>query len=280
MNTIPVSVYIITLNEAANLRRLLPQLAEFDDIVVVDSGSKDTTEAVARSFANVRFYYREWTGFGDQKQYALTLCRNEWVLNLDADEEPTPEYLTVMKQTVAANDCDALRSRRILLRWGRKPRDFMKEDLLIRLFRKNCGHYLPVKVHERIHIDGRIKHTTAALLHFENLTFTQRMHKSNQYSQLKAQDKFAKGHRSTWLHLVFAFPVGFLQCYFGKGCFLDGADGLLTSMNFAYYTFMKYAKLWELQQHRRAPTPPVGTPPANPPQPPTKNSSERRYSPV
>lgn len=250
MNPIPVSVYIITLNEAANLRRLLPQLQDFAEVVIVDSGSKDQTEAVARSFANVRFSHRDWSGFGEQKQHALSLCQSEWVLNLDADEELTPEYLAMLTQTLAADDCDAVQSRRTLLRWGRKPRSFMKEDLLIRLFRKRCGHYPSVKVHERIIIEGRIKETRAELLHHENLTFGQRMHKSNQYSDLKAQDKHAKGKRCNILHLLLSFPVGFIQCYFGKGCFLDGLDGILTSMNFAFYSFMKYAKLWELQQGR------------------------------
>jgi glycosyltransferase involved in cell wall biosynthesis len=248
--SIPVSVYIITLNEAANLRRLLPALSDFAEVVIVDSGSKDATRAVAESFANVRFSHRDWSGFGEQKQHALTLCSSEWVLNLDADEELTPDYLAELHKTITANDCDALQSRRTLLRWGKRPRGFGKDDLLIRLFRKRCGHYPPVKVHERIIIDGRVKETSAELLHHENLTFGERMQKSNQYSQLKAADKFAKGKRSTWLHLVLAFPVAFIQCYIGKGCFLDGSDGILTSMNFAYYNFMKYAKLWELQQGR------------------------------
>jgi glycosyltransferase involved in cell wall biosynthesis len=252
MSTIPVSVFIITLNEECNLLRLLPQLSTFAEVVIVDSGSSDRTEAVANSFANVRFSRRDWTGFGDQKQHALSLCRSEWVLNLDADEEMTQQYRDVLLQTVEENAFDALESRRVLLRWGKKPRGAGKDNILIRLFRKSCAHYTAVKVHERIVIEGRIKTTQAALTHHENLSFGQRMQKSNQYSQLKADDKFAKGHRSTVLHLVLIFPLAFIQCYLGKGCFLDGCDGFLTSMNFAYYNFMKYAKLWELQHQPQA----------------------------
>lgn len=244
----PVSVYIITLNEAANLRRLLPQLSDFDEVVIVDSGSTDLTESVARQYPNVRFSSRGWTGFSDQKAHALSLCHNEWVLNLDADEALTPEYLAEMQTLLRDNDHDALESIRKLLRWGRIPRNFIKDDVLIRFFRKACGRYEPVKVHERISIKGRIKSTRACLLHYENLSFSQRVQKSNQYSQLKAEDKFASGKRCNALHLVLSFPVAFLQCYIGKGCFLDGSDGILTSMNHAWYNFMKYAKLWELDK--------------------------------
>ena len=246
--SIPVSVYIIALNEEANLRRLLPQLTSFLEVVIVDSGSQDLTADVARLFPNVRFMSREWTGFSAQKAYALSRCRCEWVLNLDADEELTPEYFAAMHEVVRGGEFDALESRRKLLRWGRAPITFMKDDVLIRLFRKDCGQYLPVKVHERIVIRGKIKHTDTYFLHHENLSYTQRIQKSNQYSQLKAEDKFANGSRCTILHLLLSFPVAFLACYLGKGCFLDGSAGVLTSMNHAYYNFMKYAKLWELNR--------------------------------
>jgi len=246
---LPASVYLIALNEAENLRRLLPQLQEFAEIIVVDSGSVDDTVSIAGGFANTKVSYRSWTGFSDQKSHALALCTQPWVLNLDADEALTPELLAAMRTLITEDNADALQCERILLRWGKRPRNFSKKDILIRFFRRGAGHYEYAKVHERITITGRIKTTTATLLHFENLTFGQRMAKSNQYSQLKAEDKFAKGARCSIWHLLLVFPVSFLACYFGKGFFLDGGEGVLTSMNHAYYNFMKYAKLWEMQNH-------------------------------
>jgi glycosyltransferase involved in cell wall biosynthesis len=241
-----VSVYIITLNEAANLRRLLPQLSAFSEVVIVDCGSADGTLEVARSFENVRLSYRAWTGFSDQKNHALSLCREEWVLNLDADEELTSGFLAEMHTVLKSDRYDALRTRRKLLRWGKASRSFIKDDVLIRLFRKRCGHYAFARVHEQLQIDGRVCDSSVHFLHHEDLTFTQRMRKSNQYSELKALDKFAKGKRVTVLHVVLIFPLRLLQTYVFKGCFLDGVDGVLTSMNVAWYHFMQYAKLWEL----------------------------------
>lgn len=245
---IKVSVYIISLNEEEHLARLLPQLADFKEVILVDSGSTDNTLKIAASFPNVSISKRVWSGFSEQKAYALSLCNEEWVLNLDADEELTQEYLNTLDSVINSDDYDALQTRRILLRWGKQPRCFIKDDVLIRLFRKKCGTYHPARVHEKIAIEGRIKISNTYFLHHENLSFSQRIQKSNHYSQLKAEDKFARGHRCSVLHLVLIFPLAFLQCYLGKGLFLDGGDGIATSMNHAFYNFMKYVKLRELWQ--------------------------------
>jgi glycosyltransferase involved in cell wall biosynthesis len=249
--SLPVSVYVITLNEAANLRRLLPQLAGFSEVVIVDSGSTDGTQDVAGSFANVKLFHRDWTGFSDQKNYALSLCSQEWVLNLDADEELTGDYLNELRGVLKSGAYDALSTRRKLLRWGQASRSFYKDDVLVRFFRKSCGHYPAARVHEKLEIQGRVLESTVHFLHHENLTFTQRIRKSNQYSELKALDKFAQGKRVGAMQLTLIFPLRLLQSYLGKGCFLDGVDGLLTSMNVAWYHFMQYAKLWELEKLQR-----------------------------
>jgi hypothetical protein len=121
---------------------------------------------------------------------------------------------------------------------------------LIRLFRKSRGHYEDRRVHESITVEGEIASTEATIIHNENLTFSQRVDKSNKYSQAKAEDKFEKGHRVSAITLFLIFPLTFLQVYLFKGHFLDGVGGLMTAMNASYYNFMKYAKLREM--HRLA----------------------------
>ncbi len=248
--TIPVSVYIITLNEAANIGACLDRLVEFDEVILVDSGSSDGTVEIASQYPNVKTSFNTWNGFSAQKAHALSLCENEWVLNVDADEIITDEYIDELKRVVAENKVDALESARILYRWGSEPKNFEKKDRLIRLFRKSAGQYLPRRVHESISIAGEVAHSEALIKHYENLTYTQRIDKANKYSQARAEDKFEKGARGSVLVLIFVFPLTFIQMYFIKGHFLDGVDGLLTSMNSAFYAFMKYAKLWELKKGR------------------------------
>ncbi|HAO88230.1 MAG TPA: glycosyltransferase family 2 protein [Gammaproteobacteria bacterium] len=247
---IPVSAYIITLNEAQNIGACLDRLVEFDEVILVDSGSTDGTVELAGQYENVKTSFKEWSGFSEQKAHALDLCSNEWVLNIDADEILTDEYLEEVIRVVEENKVVALESNRTLYRWGKSPKSFAGDDRLIRLFRKSAGHYEPRRVHESISIDGEVEKTDATINHLENLTYSQRIAKSNKYSQAKAEDKFEKGSSVSVITLIFVFPLTFIQIYFFKGYFLDGVDGLLTSMNAAFYNFMKYAKLWEIKKGR------------------------------
>jgi ADP-heptose:LPS heptosyltransferase len=249
-SNIPVSAYIITLNEAANIGACLDRLVEFDEVILVDSGSTDGTVEIANQYPNVKSSYKEWEGFSAQKAHAMSLCSNEWVFNIDADEIVTDEFLDELRRVVAEDKVNALESARILYRWGTVPRNLDKQDRLIRLFRKSAGQYLPRRVHECVTVEGEIAKTDALIEHYENLTYTQRIDKANKYSQARAEDKFEKGARGSVFVLIFIFPVTFIQMYFFKGHFLDGVDGLLTSMNSAFYAFMKYAKLWELKKGR------------------------------
>ncbi|MEX2469999.1 MAG: glycosyltransferase family 2 protein [Pseudohongiellaceae bacterium] len=249
--SIPVSVFIITRDEAENIGPCLDRLVEFDEVILVDSGSTDATLALAQQYPNVKTSFNEWPGFSRQKALAMSLCNNDWVLNVDADEILTDEYLMEVRRVVQENRVDALESNRTLYRWGRRPRHFGRDDRLIRLFRKEAGSYEDRRVHESISIDGEVEKTEATIVHNENLTFSQRVEKANKYSQAKAEDKFDKGHRANPLVLIFIFPVTFIQLYLFKGHFLDGMDGLVTSMNAAFYNFMKYAKLREMHKLRR-----------------------------
>lgn len=245
--TIPVSVYIITLNEADKIASLLNQLRIFAEVIVVDCGSTDKTAEIAQEFSNVRFCHHNWSSFSEQKAYALSLCQFEWVLNIDSDEELSEKFIDEIRATIESNDCDALESRRIVYRWGRRAPYFTKDNWLIRFFRKHKGHYEPRRVHERISIAGTVRRSNAVILHHQDMTLDELVVKLNRYSQLKAMDKFENGKRVNVLLLLFIFPLSFVQHYLLKGFCLGGIEGLTGSVNVAFYDFMKYAKLWEMR---------------------------------
>tara|TARA_R110000772_G_scaffold164320_5_gene275727 strand:+ start:4144 stop:4947 length:804 start_codon:yes stop_codon:yes gene_type:complete len=247
---LPVSVYVITKNEEQNIVRLLDNLQDFAEIIIVDSGSADRTMELAESYPNTKVSYNEWPGFSEQKAHALSLCSSDWVLNLDADETLDKEFKTELQQIIAEDKYIALRSKRLLYRWGRKPRSFGKDEQLIRFFKKAHGHYESRQVHESISIDGAIKDSDVAILHHENLSYSQRIEKSVFYAKLKAQDKFVKGDRVNFIVVLLIFPLSFIRTYLIKGHFLDGFGGVLTSVNVAFYNYMKYANLWDM--HKRA----------------------------
>ncbi len=249
-NPILASVFIITLNEEANITNTLDMMSEFDEVVLVDSGSTDNTVDLAKRYPNVKVYHKDFVGFSQQKAYALSLCRNEWVLNIDADELPTKEFIDTIRTTIAEDAVDALESTRTLLRWGKPPRGSSKPERLIRFFRKSKASYPAKRVHESILVQGKIGTTDSTILHCENLSFSQRLAKSNRYSELRAIDKHESGSSTSVISFVLAFPVTFIRLYLFKGHCLDGVEGFLTCMNASFYTFMKYAKLWEFNNRR------------------------------
>ena len=120
--------------------------------------------------------------------------------------------------------------------------------VLIRFFQKSFGHYQSRRVHESISITGNVKSTSASILHFENLTLSQRFEKANRYSELKAEDKLERGDIAYSIVSMLIFPVSFIQFFIFKGHFLGGINGFITSMNAAFYNFMKYSKLRELRK--------------------------------
>jgi glycosyltransferase involved in cell wall biosynthesis len=248
---IPVSVYVITKNEEDNIVRLLDNLQNFAEVIIVDSGSTDRTIELADSYSNTKTSFNQWPGFGEQKAHALSLCSYPWVLNLDADETLSDAFIRELEQFIKQDKFIALRSTRILLRWGDRPRSFGKDEHLIRLFKKDCGHYDSRQVHESISINGEIKDSDVAILHHENLSYSQRIEKTVFYAKLKAQDKFDKGDTTNILVVLLIFPLAFIRTYIFKGHFLDGFGGVLTSVNVAFYNYMKYANLWDMNKRAR-----------------------------
>jgi glycosyltransferase involved in cell wall biosynthesis len=246
--TIPVSVYVITKNEEENIARLLDNLKSFAEVIIVDSGSTDRTLEIANSYSNTKVSFNQWPGFGEQKAHALALCSFPWVLNLDADETLSDSFIEKLEKFIVQDKFVALKSTRKLLRWGRQPRSFGGVEKLIRLFKKDCGHYESSQVHESISINGEIKESEAAILHHENLSYSQRIEKTVFYAKLKAQDKFNNGDKTNMLVVIIIFPLTFIRIYLFKGHFMDGFGGVLTSVNVAFYNYMKYSNLWDLNK--------------------------------
>ena len=88
---LPISVFIITKDEEERITYALESVVSWvDEIIVIDSGSKDKTLEIASKYG-AKIHYHEWQGFGQQKIYGESLCANDWVLNIDADEEITEE---------------------------------------------------------------------------------------------------------------------------------------------------------------------------------------------
>ena len=246
MNKPTLAVVIIAKNEADRIGRLLKSLLFADEILVVDSGSTDGTQALCETLG-ARVLYNEWQGYAAQKQFALEQVTSEWILNLDADEEVSKSLADEIVETVKSADPDVEaftmpRLSRYLGRWimhgGWYP------DRKVRLVRRGCGIWKGA-LHEKLIVDGEIKHLSTPLLHYTYRGVSAHLVTINSYSDAYASEHGARrGYYVSFgvLHCFFKF----LECYVWKRGFLDGIPGLIIAMNSAWYVFIKHAKLWEL----------------------------------
>jgi len=248
MTQINASVYIICCDEENHIGRLLENVKEFAEVILVDSGSTDKTLEIAKKFSNVTIHHQSWLGYAKQKDYALSKCSNLWVLNLDADEVLSDDLKHDIKNAIALNNCDALSCLLSEVFLGKAAHKFSKHADKIRFFKKAHGHYnLDVLVHESISINGRIKHVNSVIYHYGLASIETMIKKNNEYSNLAAHTKFVRNKRANVVKLVLSFFWAFLRAYFLKRLFLNGVRGFIHSMSIGFYAFLKEAKLYELE---------------------------------
>lgn len=249
--SIPCSVYIVTLNCGPWLERTLDSVRDFAEVIILDSGSTDNTYEIAQSFANTRISHQDWQGYAAQKSLALAACQQDWVLNLDGDEVLSAELKAEIEQTIQANQLDALITPINDVFLGVPNSKHTKKHAKVRFFRKAKGQYdLANKVHENVVVDGQSVRAEGDIYHYGESSIFVKVEKNNQYSNLKAAEKFQKGKKPSLLKLALVMPVTFLKSYFIRRSCLNGWRGFVNSMINAFYAFLKEAKLFE--QHLNA----------------------------
>lgn len=245
----PLSVAIITLNEAEQLPDCLKSVAFAGQIVVVDSGSTDDTVRIARD-SGCEVYLEPWRGgFGKQKQFAVDRCLRPWVLVLDADERIPPETAAKIVE-IATNPSPPAagysfpRKNFFQGRWIRHAGWW--PDRVTRLFQRDRGGMTPAAVHEAVSVKGAVIPLDCPIEHRTESDFTRLLLKIDKYSTLGAQEAFAEGRRATAWGAVYRACLTFLQDYFLRLGILDGQQGMTLAAADAVNKFFKYAKLAEL----------------------------------
>lgn len=246
-----VSIVVITLDEEDHLRRCLESVAWADEIVVVDAESRDKTVQIAREFTD-RVVSRPWAGFATQKNFAVEQTTGDWVLSLDADEEASPELREEIAAAIAdPQACDGYAIRRrneFLGQWIRHGG--LYPDWQVRLFRRGRGRFVERAVHESVNVEGTLGRLRGHLLHCSYESVTDFFDRANRYSSLAAGEWIREGRRVRARELVVR-PLGrFVSMYALQRGFLDGRRGLLLAALYAYYVFMRSAKIWEATRRR------------------------------
>jgi glycosyltransferase involved in cell wall biosynthesis len=252
-----ISVAIVAMDEEANIGRTLDSVRWADEIVLVDSGSKDRTCEIAREHG-ARVVLEPWRGYVAQKQYAIDLCTKDWVLLLDADEEVSPGLAEEIRAAIAGPDAargyKLPRKNLFLGRWIRHGGFY--PDPKLRLFRRGQGFVTGHDPHDRCELKPEAGQATQqtqqfsnALIHYTYPTLTLYLGHMNRYSSLGAQLAIAKGHRSfSFINIVLRPLATFVYNYFIRLGFLDGREGLLLHLYHASYVSWKYAKAWEFSR--------------------------------
>lgn len=246
-----LSVALITKNEETNLPRTLESVRWAGEIIIVDSGSTDGTEVIARKFG-AKFFTEDWKGFGAQKNSAIAKCTGDWVLALDADEEVSPDLAAEIRALLAgapAHNAWMLPRRNLFLgRWIRHGGYY--PDPKLRLFRRGTAQFEESAVHETIRPTGPTGRLRGDLIHHAYPTLDGYIEHMNRYSTLGATQAAARGKTSrnllAFLWNVCVNPVATFQYnYLFRLGFLDGREGLLLHLYHSVYVSWKYAKAWE-----------------------------------
>lgn len=249
--TSTLAALVLTYNEEDNIKDCLESVKWIDEIVVIDSFSKDNTVEICKKYTN-KIFQRKFDDFSSQRNYGLEKIESEWVLVVDADERVTPELreeiINELTNQPQFNGYRIPRKNYFLGKWikycGWYP------DYTLRLFRKsNVAKYYG-KVHEGIKIKGNITNLTNDLIHNTYRNLAHYEHKMNQYTTLWAEEKYKEGKRKGFLYIIIRTLLEFIKKFFIKKGFLLGPQGFVLSFLSSYYQFLKYAKLWEKYQEK------------------------------
>ena len=247
----PVTAYTLTLNESRQIRAVLESLQWADELIVVDSFSTDGTLEIAREF-NARIVSEKFCGFGKLRNLALDAARHDWIFSLDADERCTPELEAEIRRELAAPRFDAYhvpRKSHFLGRWMRHS-GWYPDYRQPQFFNRTKMRYKDELVHESYTLDGRLGYLREHVLQYPWDTVEIATAKLQRYSTLMARRYGDTNKRATLARLVGSPVAMFLKVFIVQQGFRDGRHGLLLASLYAYYTFLKYAKLWELQQRQ------------------------------
>lgn len=252
MSAVKLSVVVITFNEERNLDRCLKSVKEIsDEIVVVDSFSTDKTEEIAKAH-NARFYQHLFSGHVEQKNYALTKAENEWVLSLDADEVVDDRLKQeIIRVKDSANGDYSYSMNRLTWYCGRWVRHSgWYPDKKVRLFNRSKVKWGGVNPHDRIEVgQTRVIHLEGDILHYSYHSISDHVRQIDRFSSISAEMKLSQGRKvRVLIHLIFYPFFVFIKTYFLKLGFLDGYAGFVVAVMNAYYRFLKYAKLRELNE--------------------------------
>ncbi|MCS7077839.1 MAG: glycosyltransferase family 2 protein [Bacteroidia bacterium] len=232
---------IITKNEEKNIIQCLRSVQWASEIVVVDSGSSDSTISLAQSMG-AKVFYRDFDTYGDQKQYATNQCTQEWVLSIDADERIPDKLALEIEQIIRKNPKEnGFYLTRVNFLYGKRLKyGGVGSEKILRLFRKSCAIYQSRDLHEYVAVQGKVGYLKNYFEHHSIPDLNVHWQKIMTYTDIEASRK----PKFSFWRLVFLPWIKFIKLYILKLGFLDGYEGYMwakmSSLSRSIRTFKAY----------------------------------------
>jgi glycosyltransferase involved in cell wall biosynthesis len=250
---VPLSVVILTKNEASRIADCLESVAWADEVLVVDDESSDSTVEIAASMG-ARVLRRRMDVEGRHRNWAYTQARHEWVLSLDADERVTPECGEEIRYLLGhgpTSDSYAIPRRNFIgKRWIRHGGWYPSAQ--VKLFKRSVFRWEETTVHPRAISSsdkpwGVLRHD---LLHFSYRDLFDFTGKLNRQTTLEAQKWIQDGRRMNLGKALWRTADRFFRTWWFKRGYRDGFPGYWVAVYAGLYQFLSFAKYWHLRQGR------------------------------
>ncbi|MCE2846165.1 MAG: glycosyltransferase family 2 protein [Sphingobacteriales bacterium] len=255
MSRSSLSVVVITYNEAHRIGRCLESVAGVaDEMVVVDSGSTDTTVEIAER-CGARVVHQPFLGYIEQKNYATEQARYDWVLSLDADEVLTDGLREEIRKAVDAPSCQGYSMPRLTCFCGHWVRyGGWYPDRKLRLYDRRFGRWTGTNPHDQYKLQDGSKEARLSgdLLHYSYDSLSDHLKQIDRFSLIGATALYERGKRSSILKMLVKPLARFVRGYFLQTGFLDGLTGLVIAANSAHAVFLKYYRLYRIQHQKAA----------------------------
>ncbi|MDF1588098.1 MAG: glycosyltransferase family 2 protein [Gammaproteobacteria bacterium] len=245
-----LSVFIIAVNEADRIQKAIESVITWaDEVIVVDSGSKDNTVEIAEK-CGATVIYNEWQGYGQQKRFGEQQCKHDWILNIDADERVTPALRAEIGSIFSNSPRYSGYKVKIvdLMPFEKMPHRKAWAVTQIRLYNKTMGRFRDHITHDAVVMDDDIVGQLDAVIHHNSTrSFFSQVEKLNRYSDMQARDMAVKGRKIKLPRLITEFPLTFVKAFFIRRYYIYGIYGFGLAMIFAFSKFLRLAKRYEQQ---------------------------------
>ena len=249
----PISACVITLNEERCIGACLDSLRICDEIIVVDAHSTDRTREIA-ALRGARVIERDWGGYRTQKQFAVSLASNDWIITLDADERLSPELaaeiVRVRQYGLGGHSGYAMP---LLASYFGRPMHHgdWHPDCQLRLFNRRRASIRGEAFHAKVVAHGSVGKMRGNILHDSYRDLDHQLGKLGRYARLVSDAMRARGKRTGALRLFLEPAWRFLRAYIWKQGYLDGWRGFAVAQIEANYVWEKYLRLYIAERAAR-----------------------------